>query len=102
MYELQGSQAKRSHCPSQSSDLGAGSLYVFSSKIIQMVSRGLRSRAFAGRTPFAIRFRILLTPCRKPTKWAGKILREKSHMRAHLEQNFKNIIISSNFIFELL
>ena len=56
MYELPGSQAKRSHYPSQSSDSEAGSLYVFSSKIIQTVSRGFTSRAFAGRSPFAIRF----------------------------------------------
>ena len=33
-------QAKRSHCLSSSSVLGAGSLYVVSSTIIQMVSRG--------------------------------------------------------------
>ena len=51
MYEAPGSQAKRSHCPSQSSDLGAGCLYVFSSKIIQMVSRGFTSRRLpAGRS----------------------------------------------------
>ena len=35
---------------------------------------------------------------RKPTKWAGKIWREKTRVRAHLGQNFKNII-SSNFTF---
>ena len=34
-------QAKRSHCLSSSSVFVAGSLYVFSSKIIQMVSRGV-------------------------------------------------------------
>ena len=33
-------QAKRSHCLSSSIGFGAGSLYVVSSKIIQMVSRG--------------------------------------------------------------
>ena len=33
-------QVKRSHCLSSSSVLGAGSLYVVSSTIIQMVSRG--------------------------------------------------------------
>ena len=49
-------QAKRSHCLSSSSDLGAGSLYVFSSAIIQMVSRGFTSREFASRWPFAIKF----------------------------------------------
>ena len=49
-------QAKRSHCLSSSSDLGAGSLYVFSSTIIQMVSRGFTSREFASRSPFAIKF----------------------------------------------
>ena len=49
-------QAKHSHCLSSSSYLGAGSLYVFSSTIIQMVSRGFTSREFASRSPFAIKF----------------------------------------------
>ena len=51
-------QAKRSHYLSSSSDLGAGSLYVFSSSstMIQMVSRGFSSREFPGRSPFAIKF----------------------------------------------
>ena len=51
-------QAKRSHCLSSSSDLGAGSLYVFSSSstMIQMVSRGFTSRQFPSRSPFAIKF----------------------------------------------
>ena len=49
-------QAKHSHCLSSSSYLGAGSLYVFSSTIIQMVSRGFTSREFACRSPFAIKF----------------------------------------------
>ena len=45
-------QAKRlSHCLSSSSGFGAESLYVVSSKIIQMVSRGFTSREFAGRSP---------------------------------------------------
>ena len=39
---------------------------------------------------------------RKPTKWAGKIKREKTRVRAHLAQNFKNIIISSNFSLKFL
>ena len=43
--------------------MGAGSLYVFSSTIIQMVSRGFTPREFASRSPFAIKFQILLTPC---------------------------------------
>ena len=51
-------QAKRSHCFSSFSDLGAGSLYVFSSSstMIQMVSRGFTSRQFPSRSPFAIKF----------------------------------------------
>ena len=49
-------QAKRSHCLTSSSDLGAGSLYVFWSTIIQMVSRGFTSREFASGSPFAIKF----------------------------------------------
>ena len=49
-------QAKRSHCLRSSSGFGAGSLYVVSSKIIQMVSRGFTSREFAGRSSFAIKF----------------------------------------------
>ena len=48
-------QAKRSHCLSSSSVLGAGSLYVVSSMIIQMVSRGFTSRQFAGRSSFGIK-----------------------------------------------
>ena len=39
---------------------------------------------------------------RKPTKWTGKIWREKTRVRAHLGQNFKNITISSNFSLKLL
>ena len=49
-------QAKRTRCLSSSSVLGAGSLYVISSTIIQMVSRGFTSREFAGRSSFGIRF----------------------------------------------
>ena len=49
-------QAKRSHCLTSSSYFGAGSLYVFWSTIIQMISRGFTSRELAGRSPFAIRF----------------------------------------------
>ena len=48
-------QAKRSHCLSSSSVLGAGSLYVYLSTIIQMVSRGFTSHEFAGRTSFGIK-----------------------------------------------
>ena len=50
MYELPKweriFQANRSHCLSSSSVLGAGSLYVVSSTIIQMVSRWFTSRKF--------------------------------------------------------
>ena len=49
------SKAKRSHCLSSSSVLEAGSLYVVSSTIIQMVSRGFTSREFAGRSSFGIK-----------------------------------------------
>ena len=49
-------QAKHSRCLSSSSYLGAGSLYVFSSTIIQMVSRGFTSREFASRSHLAIKF----------------------------------------------
>ena len=45
-------QAKPSHCRNSSSVLGAGSFYVVSSTIIQMVSRGFSSREFAGRSSF--------------------------------------------------
>ena len=48
--------AKRSHSLSSSSVLGAGSLYVVLSTIIQMVSRGFTSREFASPSPFAIKF----------------------------------------------
>ena len=48
--------AKRSHCLSSSSVLGAGSLHVVLSTIIRMVSRGFTSRAFASRSPFTIKF----------------------------------------------
>ena len=57
-------QAKHnSHCLSSSSLLGASPLYVFLSTVIQMVSRGFTSGEFASRSPFAIKFQILLTPC---------------------------------------
>ena len=36
--------------------MGAGSLYVVSSTIIQMVTRGFASRKFAGRSSFGIKF----------------------------------------------
>ena len=49
-------QAKRSHCLTSSGDLGAGSLYVFWSTIIQMVSRGFTSHEIASRSTFAIKF----------------------------------------------
>ena len=52
-------QAKRlliSHCLSLSSVFGTASLYVVSSKIIQMLSREVTSRDFAGRSSFAIKF----------------------------------------------
>ena len=45
-------RAKRSHCPSSSSVLEAGSLYVVSSTIIKMVSRGVH---IAGRSSFGIK-----------------------------------------------
>ena len=48
-------QAKCSHCLSSSSVLGAGSLYVVSSTIIQMVSRGFTSHEFAGWSSFGIK-----------------------------------------------
>ena len=48
-------QARRSHCLSSSSVFGAGSLYVVSSTIIQMVSK-FTSREFPDRSPFAIKF----------------------------------------------
>ena len=49
-------QAKRSHCLTSSGDLGAGSLYVFWSTIIQMVSKGFTSHEIASRSTFAIKF----------------------------------------------
>ena len=49
------SQAKRSHCLNSSNGFGAGSLYVVSSTIIQMVSRGFTSREFAGWSSFGIK-----------------------------------------------
>ena len=49
-------KAKHGHCLSSLSYLGAGSLYVNSKTIIQMVSRGFTSREFASRSPFAIKF----------------------------------------------
>ena len=49
-------QAKYNCCLSSSSVLGAGSLYVVSSTIIQMVSRVFISREFASRSSFGIKF----------------------------------------------
>ena len=48
-------QAKRSHCLSSSSVLGAGSLYVVSPTIIKMVSSGFTSYKFACRSSFGIK-----------------------------------------------
>ena len=45
-------KAKCNRCLSSSSVLGAESLYVVSSTIIQMVSRVFISREFAGRSSF--------------------------------------------------
>ena len=61
--------AKRSRCLSSSSVLGAGSLYVVSSTIIQIVFRGFKSREFASRSPFAIKFANpsdTMSPCARP------------------------------------
>ena len=55
MSEVTYFQAKRINCFSSTSVLGAGSLYVVSSTIIQMVSRGFTSREFAGRSSFGIK-----------------------------------------------
>ena len=49
-------QAKRSHCLSSSSVLGARSLFLVSLTIIQMVCRGLTSPEFAVRSLFDIKF----------------------------------------------
>ena len=48
-------QAKLSDCLSSSSVLGAGSLYVVSCTIIQMVSSGFTSGKFAGQSSFGIK-----------------------------------------------
>ena len=48
-------EAYSSHCLSLCIVLGAGSLYVVSSTMIQMVSRGFKSREFAGRSSFGIK-----------------------------------------------
>ena len=55
MSEVTYFQAKGTHCFSPTSVLGAASLYVVSSTIIQMVSRGFTSREFAGRSSFGIK-----------------------------------------------
>ena len=49
-------QVKCGRCLGYSSVWGAGSLYVVSSTIIQMVTRGFASREFAGRSSFGIKF----------------------------------------------
>ena len=70
-------QAKHSHCLSSSSYLGASSLYVFSSTIIQMVSRGFTSREFASRSPFAIKFpnpSYIMSACAPPFSLQGKAI----------------------------
>ena len=48
-------QAKGSHRLSSSSVLGAGSFYVVSCTIIQMVSRGFTSREIADQSSFGIK-----------------------------------------------
>ena len=63
-------QARCSHCLSSSSGLETGSLYVVSSTIIQMVSRGFTSHEFAGWSSFGI---MLANP--SDTMLAGSIHR---------------------------
>ena len=48
---------------------------------------GLRFREVVRKKKKGAKKRI-----KKPTKWAGKIWREKTHVRANLGQNLKNII----------
>ena len=70
-------KAKHGHCLSSSSYLGAGSLYVNSSTIIQMVSRGFTSREFASRSPFAIKFpnpSYTMSACAPPFSLQGKAI----------------------------
>ena len=50
------SQVKRGRCLGQSSVMGAGSLYVVLSTIIQMVTREFASHEFAGWLSFGIKF----------------------------------------------
>ena len=52
---------------SSTSVLGAASLYVVSSTIIQMVSRGFTSREFAGRSSFSIK---LANPSETMLAWS--------------------------------
>ena len=60
-------QAKRGHCLSSSSVLGAGPLHVVSSAIIQMVSWRSTSHEFAGRSSFGIK---LANPCYTMLAWS--------------------------------
>ena len=53
-------------------------------------SVGLRFRAVVEK----IKERGKKTNLKKPTKWAGKIWREKTRVRANLGQKFKNFVIS--------
>ena len=56
MFKFAFFQAKRSHCLSAYSVLGARSLFLVSLTIIQMVSRGFTSPEFAVRSFFGIKF----------------------------------------------
>ena len=72
-------QAKRGrHCLSSSSVLGAGSLYVVSLTIIQVVSRGL-----ACRSPFTISLQIhTMSACAAPFYLQG-FLTFFGHISSH-------------------
>ena len=96
-------QANRlSRCLSLSSVFGAGSLYVVSSKIIQIVSRAVTSREFAGRSSFAIKFPNpsgTMSACAPPFSLQGF---PGSYITGHISsyrcaRNFK--IVKLNFFY---
>ena len=91
-------QAKRlliSHCLSSSSVFGTASLYVVSSKIIQMLSREVTSRDFAGRSSFAIKFpNPSGTQGRAPVKEA--LDRLTSRKKCTAVQNIEIILATMN------
>ena len=94
-------QAKRSHCFSSTSVLGGGSLYVDSSTITQIVSRGFTSREFAGQSSFRIK---LANPSDTMLAWSVHRLFLFKAFQLFLETYPHTVVLETliNFFFTFL